>query len=161
MNAPSSPPDVSCHELLRDNFIVVCHPGLLPGEEKIKSPDELSKYTLVHTHWYPEDLTAPTWERWAALAATYYDESVNIEKSHSLQFHEDIQAIDAVLNGAGLLIISDFLVSQELEEGSLVKAIDISLPGYGFYLCYRKDHPHRAIFESFEVWARNMLEAHQ
>lgn len=159
MNAPSENTEITSHELVRDNFIVVCHPRLLPRGKKFKSLAELSRCTLVHTHWYPEDLTAPTWERWSELAAKHYDESVSFQKLHYLQFHEDTQAIDAVLNGAGLLIVSDFLVAQELEEGNLVKAIDFSLPGYGFYLSYRKDHPHQAIFESFEVWARNMMDA--
>jgi LysR family glycine cleavage system transcriptional activator len=158
MNAPSGAPEIESQELARDNFIVVCHPRLLPGGEKFKSLAELSRCTLVHTHWYPEDLTAPTWERWSELAAKYYDEPVSFQNLHYLQFHEDIQAIDAVLNGAGLLIVSDFLAAHELEAGNLAKAIDFSLPGYGFYLCYPKDHPHRAIFESFEHWARNMMD---
>lgn len=158
MNAPSAASEITSQELVRDNFIVVCHPRLLPGGDKFKSLAELSRCTLVHTHWYPEDLTAPTWDRWSMLAAKYYDEPMNFQKLNYLQFHEDVQALDAVLNGVGLLIVSDFLVAQELEEKSLVKAIDFSLPGYGFYLSYRKDHPHRAIFESFEVWARNMID---
>jgi LysR family glycine cleavage system transcriptional activator len=158
MNAPISTSEITSQDLVRDKFIVVCHPRLLPGGEKFRSLAELSRCMLVHTHWYPEDLTAPTWERWSELAAKHYDEPMNLQKSHSLQFHEDIQAIDAVLNGVGLLIVSDFLVAQELGEGNLVKAIDFSLPGYGFYLCYREDHPHRAIFESFEIWARNILD---
>lgn len=158
MNAPGSASEIISQELVRDKFIVVCHPGLLPGGEKFRSPAELSRCKLVHTHWYPEDLTAPTWQRWSELAARHYGEAMDIEQSHSLQFHEDIQAIDAVLNGVGLLIVSDFLVAQELEDGNLVKAIDFSLPGYGFYLCYRGDHPHRPIFESFEMWARNIID---
>lgn len=158
MHAPAASADLISHELIRDNFILVCHPRLLPRGKKFKSLAELSRRTLVHTHWYPEDLTAPTWERWSKLASSYYNEPMHFENLQYLQFHEDIQAIDAVLNGAGVLIISDFLVAQELEEGALIKAIDFTLPGYGFYVTYRKDHPHRAIFESFEFWARNLIE---
>ena len=84
---------------------------------------------------------------------------MNFQNLQYLQFHEDTQALDAVLNGVGVLIISDFLVAKELEDGILVKAIEFTLPGYGFYLIYRKDHPHRAIFESFEFWARNLIDA--
>jgi len=158
MNAPSASSELICHELVRDKFIAVCHPRLLSGGEKLKSLAALSRCTLVHTHWYPEDLTAPTWERWSKLAAAFYNEPMNFQKLQYLQFHEDIQAIDAVLNGAGVLIVSDFLIAQELEAGNLVKAVDFTLPGYGFYLTYRKDHPHRAIFESFEFWARNLID---
>ncbi len=159
LNAPAASSELISHELVRDNFIVVCHPRLLPGGEKFKTLAALSRCTVVHTHWYPEDLTAPTWERWSNLAASYYNEPMNFQNLQYLQFHEDTQAIDAVLNGVGALIVSDFLVGQELEDGTLVKAIDFTLPGYGFYVTYRKDHPHRAIFESFEFWARNLIDA--
>lgn len=157
MNTPPISSDLISHELVRDNFIVVCHPCLLPEGETFKSLAALSRFTLVHTHWYPDDLTAPTWERWSKQAASFYDEPMNLQKLQYLQFHEDTQAFDAVLNGVGLMIISDFLVTQELEDGNLVKAVDFTLPGYGFYLTYRKDHPHRAILESFEFWARNLI----
>ena len=158
MNAPSASPELISHELVRDKFIVVCHPRLLPGGKKFKSLAALSRCTLVHTHWYPEDLTAPTWERWSKLAASFYNEPINFQKLQYLQFHEDTQAIDAVLNGAGVLIVSDFLVALELEEGNLVKAIDFTLPGYGFYVTYQKDHPNKAILESFESWARSLID---
>ncbi len=158
MNTPPATSGLISHELVRDKFIVVCHPRLLPGGEKFESLAALSRCTLVHTHWYPEDLTAPTWEHWSMLAASYYNESMNFKNLQYLQFHEDTQAIDAVLNGVGVLIVSDFLVAQELHNGTLVKAIDFTLPGYGFYVSYRIDHPHRAIFESFESWARNLID---
>lgn len=159
MNTPSDSSELISHELVRDNFIVVCHPRLLPEGEKFISLAALSRCTLVHTHWYPEDLTAPTWEHWSKLAASFYNEPMNFQNLQYLQFHEDTQAIDAVLNGVGVLIVSDFLVAQELEGGTLVKAIEFTLPGYGFYVTYRKDHPHRKIFESFEFWARNLIDA--
>jgi len=84
---------------------------------------------------------------------------MNFQNLQYLQFHEDTQVIDAVLNGVRALIVSDFLVAQELEDGILVKAIDFTLPGYGFYVTYRKEHPHRLIFESFEFWARKLIDA--
>ena len=158
MNAPSSESGLICRELVRDRFVVVCHPKLLSHGKKFTSLAQLSSCTLVHTHWYPEDLTAPTWERWFAQAQKHYGESLDYKKMRNLEFHEDIQALDAVLNGVGLLIISDFLVGQELEDGRLAQALDFTLPGYGFYLSYRQDHPHRAIFESFELWARNLID---
>lgn len=158
MNTPSDSPELICNELIRDEFIVVCHPGLLSKGERFKSLAELSACTLVHTHWYPEDLTAPTWNRWSELASSYYGEPVNFEKLQYLKYHEDIQAIDAVKNGDGVMVVSDILVAQELEAGTLVKAIDFTLPGYGFYLTYCKDHPHREIFDSFEFWARKFVD---
>ncbi len=142
---------------MRDQFVVVCSPELLVNDAPLRSPTALSEYTLIHTHWSPHDLTAPTWDRWSELASSYYDESINLRYAQHLTFHEESQAIDAVINGAGILIVSDFLVARELEDGTLVKVLDFSLPGYGFYVIYRRDHPNKKIFESFESWVRSSV----
>jgi len=157
MNAPPYSPNLINRELARDNFIAVSSPALFQDGKKIKSLKDLSKCTFVCTPWSPEDLTAPTWERWFKLASSYYDERVDISYAHNLTFHEEIQAIDAALSGAGILIVSDFIVARELEQGALVKVIDFTLSGYGFYLSYRKDHPHCMTFESFESWIRESI----
>ncbi len=157
MNAPPYSPELIIQELVRDNFIAVCNPELLTENKEFQTLAELSKCTLIHTHWSPDDLTAPTWERWTRLASSYYNEPFELENSRHLTFHEEMQAIDAVLNGTGVLIVSDFLIAKELEERTLVKALEFILPGHGFYLTYRRDHPHRKMFESFESWARNLI----
>jgi len=157
MNATPYSPELITQELVRDNFIAVCNPELLTENKEFQTLAELSKCTLIHTHCWPDDITAPTWENWAKWASSYYDEPVDLRNSHHLTFHEEMQAIDAVLNGAGILIVSDFIISKELKNGALVKALDYTLPGYGFFLTYRRDHPHKKIFESFESWAREII----
>lgn len=155
------PPDVSrliFKELVRDNFIAVCSPRLLPENHAFQTLAELTDCTLIHTHWSPDDPTAPTWERWMRLACGTLGDFMGLENFQHLTFHEETQAIDAVVNGAGTLIVSDFLVARELKAGILVKALDFSIPGYGFYLTYHKDHPHVKIFESFERWIQDLIE---
>jgi LysR family glycine cleavage system transcriptional activator len=157
MNAPPYSPELLNRELIRDEFIAVSSPDLIQNGEKFKSLKDLSECTLVYTPWSAEDLTAPTWERWFRLASSYYGEQVDISHAQNLTFHEETQAIDAALCGAGILIVSDFLVARELALGTLVKVIDFTLPGYGFYLSYRKDHPHCMIFEKFDSWIRESI----
>jgi hypothetical protein len=48
------------------------------------------------------------------------------------------------------------LVAKQLEDGILVKAIDFALPGYGFYLAYQPEHPHKAMIDAFVEWARRV-----
>ena len=156
----AKPPDTSeltFRELVRDNFVAVCNPGLLTNNQAFQTLEEFAGCTLIHTRWSPDDLTAPTWERWARSASKAYEEPLDLRKSRHLTFHEDVQAIDAVISGAGILIVSDFLIARDIQDGVLVKALDFSLPGYGFYLTYSKFHPHRKIFDSFGSWVREMI----
>jgi LysR family glycine cleavage system transcriptional activator len=58
-----------------------------------------------------------------------------------LSFREELHAIEAVVAGQGIGIFSDVLVARELAAGTLVKAFDLSLAGYGFYIVRRAGHP--------------------
>ena len=44
------------------------------------------------------------------------------------------------------------MVADDLASGALVKALDIGLPGFGFYPVYEPDHPRRAVIETFVAW---------
>jgi LysR family glycine cleavage system transcriptional activator len=48
------------------------------------------------------------------------------------------------------------LVERELKEGTLVKAMEFSMPGYGFYVTYLPDHPYEAMIESFLASLRGL-----
>jgi LysR family glycine cleavage system transcriptional activator len=67
-----------------------------------------------------------------------------------------MHAIEAVIAGQGVAILSDVLVANELASGALVKVIDLPLPGFGFYLTYTPDHPRRSVIEAFCAWAHSV-----
>ena len=46
-------------------------------------------------------------------------------------------------------------MAEELRSGRLVKALDREIPGAGYYLLYRPDHPSKAIIEDFFSWAKS------
>ena len=47
-------------------------------------------------------------------------------------FREELHAIDAVIAGQGIGVVSDVLAARELATGELVKVLDLSLPVFGF-----------------------------
>ena len=67
-----------------------------------------------------------------------------------------MQSIDAASNGQGIVVVSDILVARELADGTLVKALTFSMPGYGFYLTYLPDHMHKSFIEAFVAWAKQV-----
>lgn len=70
-----------------------------------------------------------------------------------LSFREELHAIDAAVAEQGIVLISSLLVARELEEGTLVKAVDISLPGFGFYLVHEPNHARQPMIDLFISWA--------
>ena len=70
----------------------------------------------------------------------------------ALSFREELHAIEAVLAGQGIALCGDVVVADDLASGALVKALDLALPGYGFYPVFAPNHPRRAIIEVFTHW---------
>lgn len=140
-------------DLFRDEFVPVCSPSLLPNGEPIVSLQDLRGFTLIHCYWSPTDPHAPTWERWLAKALSIAPPVPKLSEMDQLSFREELHGIDAAVAEQGIIIVSNLLVARELEEGSLVKAVDITLPGYGFYLVHEANHPRLPLVELFSSWA--------
>ena len=154
--ARKMPMGLIAQEVFRDNFFPVCSPKLLP-DGAIKRPAELLRYPLIHFDWMSRDPEAPTWSRWLAIARAVDPDLPDIGKAWDLSFREELHAIDAVVAGRGIAVCSDIVVSRELESGALMKAHDLSLPGYGFYLVYLSNHPQQPIIEAFSAWVRSAV----
>jgi LysR family transcriptional regulator, glycine cleavage system transcriptional activator len=152
----SDPPaGLVARELFKNQFVVVCNPSLLPQGKPLGSYDELRFHTVIHWYWSPEELHPPTW-RWFLDGLRAEDPTVPfLEELDQLTFREELHAIDAVIAGQGIAICDDLLVGDELRSGRLVKALDAELPGAGYYLLYRTDHPSKALIEDFFTWAKS------
>jgi len=158
----SAPRDASS-EILRDQFYPVCSPKLLAKGPPIRRPFDIGAYPLIHFDWFANDATAPNWTRWFEFASAD-DPRARQECQIALSFREELHAIEAVVAGQGIALCGDVVVADDLASGALVKALDLALPGYGFYPVYARNHPRRAIIEVFVHWIstidRRELVAH-
>ena len=74
-----------------------------------------------------------------------------------LSFREELHAIEAVIAGQGIGLFSNALVAPELKARTLVKACDVSLPGYHYYLVHQSNHPHEQIIKTFSIWLQSVI----
>ena len=151
-----APTEFHAHELFRDTFVAVCSPRTLRDGQPLQSLTELKDHVLVHSYWSLSDTNAPTWQRWFDAASSAGLDVPKLRDMENLSFREELHAIDAVSAGQGILIVGDLLVAKELGEGTLVKAMDFTLPGYGFYLNYLPEHSDREIIDAFVAWLRGV-----
>jgi LysR family glycine cleavage system transcriptional activator len=149
------PMNFAVHELFRDNFFAICSPKLLPNGA-VRRPNQLLQFPLIHFDWMNPHPEAPTWSRWLAVARSVDPDLPHLHKPWDLSFREELHAIDAVVSGQGIAICSDVTVSHELKTGVLVKAHDLSLPGYGFYVVYVPGHAKVPIIEKFSSWTKSV-----
>jgi LysR family glycine cleavage system transcriptional activator len=156
--AHSMSTDLTAREIFRDAFFPMCAPELLAGRaHPIERAADLLRYPLIHYHWFNSDPRAPTWRQWLATARSIDPDLPDVTKAWDLSFREELHAIDAVVAGQGIAICSDVVVRHELESGRLVKAHDLSLPGYGYYLVHMPNHPRLATIIAFSAWIRSVI----
>jgi LysR family glycine cleavage system transcriptional activator len=127
---------------------------LTRGGQRIERAADLLRYPLIHFDWMSRDRDAPTWSRWLATARSIDPAIPESHKMWDLSFREELHAIDAVAAGQGIAIFSDIVVGRELTSGVLVRAHDLSLPGYGFYVVHVPNHPEQPSIEAFSGWLR-------
>ena len=152
--ARSAPADGIVKEFLSDTFYPVCSPAM--GSSTFKRAANLRGHVLVHSYWAPSDAEAPTWQRWLAAARRRWRDVPEAREMEHLNFREELHAIEAVIAGQGIGIFSDLLVASELAAGTLVKAFDLGLPGYHFYIVRRSDHPREKIIRDFATWLQSV-----
>lgn len=155
-HARRPPPDFAAQEVFRDTYVPVCSPRLLERYGAIKRSADLLHLPLIHYSWTNDDPDAPTWRQWISVARSIDPDFVPFEKASDLSFSEELHAIDAVLDGQGVAICSDLIVSNELRNGLLVKAHTLSLHGYRFYLISMLGHPRAPAIEAFSTWMKSI-----
>jgi LysR family transcriptional regulator, glycine cleavage system transcriptional activator len=148
------PTDLVVHELFRDRFYPICSPDLLSTEEPVRRPSDLLRFRFIHCLWPSWNLEAPTWRRWSTAARRIDPDFPEVGETGAMNFREELHAIAAVIAGQGVSILSDVVVARELESGLLVKALDLPIPGLGFYLVHVPGHPRQAMIDAFLSWIR-------
>jgi LysR family glycine cleavage system transcriptional activator len=159
--AHEAPRDCVAMELFRDEFWPVCTPSILASGGGIRRAVDLRGHVLIHSYWTPSDTAAPTWHRWLQAAGKRWRNIPQFGEFGHLSFREEAHAIEAVIAGQGIGICSDVLVARELRSGTLVKAFDLRLPGYGFYLVQMPSHPRAKALEAFTSWLQSMTSDEQ
>ena len=113
-----------------------------------------------HHHFIPRGLVA---EVDKALSARHtgrvFRDLVEIQVGEPAQ-----EKIDEELARADVLVFFDTpkagestWVAHELAAGTLVKAFDLSLPGYRFYVVRTLGHPREKTIQAFSTWLQSVI----
>jgi LysR family glycine cleavage system transcriptional activator len=140
-------------ELVRDRFNVVASPSLVGEGALHLSPLGMTRFSLIEAEWPATDTNAPTWDKWRQAAKRNRRAVPDLGRLVSLHFREELHAIEAVIAGQGIAICSDVLIGPELSSGKVRRISRITLPGYGFYIVSRANHPKRTAIAAFTQWA--------
>lgn len=125
----------------------VCSPELLTGRHAIKQPDDLRNHTLLHIDWKEAEAS---WRMWF-LAAGLHDIDPTIGPVYTME----TMAVQAAIDGQGVALVGDILVTDDLATGRLVRPFDsqLSTPlSFSYYLLSAIDSKQQPKVEAFRQW---------
>ena len=116
------------------------------GKHPLKTPDDLRFHTLIHDDTRYEG--RPDWATWLKAANVS-----GIDAGRGLHFNHGNLAINAAVDGQGVVLSMKALASGDIAAGRLVAPFNLSLPlEYAYYMITLEeltDQPHTAAFREW------------
>jgi LysR family glycine cleavage system transcriptional activator len=136
--------------LLVERMRPLCSPRLIETNQ-LREPSDLSRATLIHSS------NALTWTDYLRKVV-----GSHIKARHELWFDRSTMAIDAAVEGLGVVLESELLAADELEKGTLVAPFDHSkfaVETVSYYLVRSAETKSRSHVGAFESWLRMKITA--
>src|ERR1700722_3096494 len=135
-------PGLSAELLMKEDHFPVCSPKLLKGRHPLRTPADLARHTLLH------DVFTVDWAMWLHSAGIDH-----IDPHRGPTFLSSDHAIQAAIQGEGVVLGRSALVADELAAGRLVRPFALGLPaGFAYYVVHPQRVLHRANVKAFRDW---------
>src|SRR5262245_2689616 len=141
-------PGLASHRLFGETVVPMCSPALASGDRPLTGPGDLRHHTLLHFDWPAREQVAPDWAMW--LEAMRVD---GVDATRGPRFTQPDYAMQAAIEGAGVVLGWRSLAQADLEAGRLIVPFDLPLPmDLAFYLVYPEAAAERAKLARFREW---------
>jgi LysR family transcriptional regulator, glycine cleavage system transcriptional activator len=130
-------------EFLADEDVSpVCSPELLQGEHALRSPGDLRHHRLIHDNF------RITWAMWLEHAGLK-----DIDPNSGVRFDAAAYAVEAAVQGEGVLLGRSALVSADLAAGRLVRPFDLALKSrWKYFVVYADGALRQRKVKAFRDW---------
>jgi len=136
--------------LFTDSVSMVLSPQLLQRIDDKTDIKAIAQLPMIHIDWEDHNHNLPDWHDW--LQAANIDMTIAKAGPH---FNLSSMAIDAALQGKGMLLGQHILIAKELATAQLIKPLDISLPlRQAYYLVYPKRTLENPLAAAFIAWVK-------
>ncbi|MDX8465662.1 LysR substrate-binding domain-containing protein [Mesorhizobium sp. VK23B] len=138
-------PNLTYTLLRRERLVGVCSPAIARA---ITAPEDLRPFSFLAVSGTTED--AATWA--ASVGAT------DISQKSAPLFDSNLLAIEAAINGQGVVVVPLFLVEADIAAGTLVAplASEVMQPG-GWYLVHLERRRNEKAIREFLRWIQGLV----
>lgn len=129
--------------LLETHLVLVCSPGL---SRKIGTAKDLSKFTALEVSTAPEDLN------------TWFTDDRRKRPQTVEKFDSYLLAIEAAIDGQGLMVAPELLVRRDLSAGKLVQPMKMKIKQQGgWYLAHLSRKRNDRRMQAFRKWLQDEI----
>jgi len=126
----------------------LCSPALLKRKGALKKPDDLRKFRLIHDTSIPGAGERGAWEQWLHLAG-----AKDLSAQRGTKFSLAELAMQAAIDGAGVVLGRLVLAERDLAAGRLVRPFKTVLPlDVSYFLVRANASAPRQEILSFRDW---------
>jgi LysR family glycine cleavage system transcriptional activator len=141
-------PGLFAEKLFDVRMLPVLSPRLLNEVGDLSAPEDLRRFPLIHDDSLRLLPNWPAWGDWFEAAGVS-----GIDLSRGLRFSSADHALEATLEGAGVLLAHRALALDDLRTGRLVAPFDLELtPDRAFYVVCPAGHEKRRKVAAFRDW---------
>lgn len=143
-------PGYKVNKLFSVRAIPLCSPELLNDPDKpLSSPEDLKFHTLLHDN--TDYKSRPRWSKWLKEAGI---DNVNVERG--LRFNYISLAMDAAIDGQGVLLGAEALARNDIKAGRLCTPFDLSIPLKRSYYIIQPEssNSNQHAVDSFVKWIK-------
>ena len=116
-------PGLDVHELFAESVVPMCGPSLIEGRHPLETAADLRHHVFLHDDSLRFDRAAPDWPMWLKSAGVK-----DVDASRGPHFSHPDHAMQAAMDGAGVVLGWRTLATADLAAGRLVIPFDLTLP---------------------------------
>jgi LysR family transcriptional regulator, glycine cleavage system transcriptional activator len=144
-------PGLTADLLMMEDVAPMCSPKLLEGPHPLRVPEDLKYHTLIHDDFEID------WGMWLISAGVG-----GVDAHRGPSFQSSVLAVQAAVQGDGVVLGRTALVADDLRAGRLVKPFTLSLPSdLAYYVVYPNQAAERPKIRAFRDWLLEEVRLYQ
>jgi len=123
-------------------------PQLAERSPRLDSPADLKRYPLLHDDTAYFSSGRLNWDCWLDAAGV-----TGVDTAHGVHFSHANLAIDAAIDGLGVLVSLPVLAAADLAAGRLLMPFALTVPAdYAYYILCDEEQSERPAIQAFRDW---------
>lgn len=150
-------PGLDATLLMAEEVFPVCSPSLVTRMRKLREPDDLAHFKLIHDTIMDSHPSFPTWATWLKTAGAR-----KVDARRGMRVNSSVMALQAAIEGQGVALARSVIVADDLLGKRLIRPLRTACTtNHSYYLIYPVGLPLSQAASAFCHWLKNEVKDFQ